>query len=162
MVFADTSFLGYVIPLAVVGILVSIDLFLAVALYKVIGLSFVKCFFNFLWATFIGWPLALYFYIAGAFCCISIIFIPIGLQMFKFGQLAFWPFGYSPRFTSLNTFKTVVNVLWAIFFGWENAVTCYVTGALLCATLIFIPCGLQLFKFGRLLLLPLGTTIEKD
>lgn len=162
MVFQDLSFLGYVIPLSVVFLLVTIDLILAVIFYKQMGLTFIKCFSNFLWATFVGWELAFYYLLAGVGCFISIIFIPIGFQFFKLARLALWPFGYSPKFTSLNGFKLVLNIIWIIIGGWENAAGCFLLGILLCCTIIFIPCGLQMFKFARLVIMPLGTSIEKD
>ena len=162
MVFQDLSFLGYVIPLSVVFLLVTIDLILAVIFYKQMGLTFIKCFSNFLWATFVGWELAFYCLLAGVGCFISIIFIPIGFQFFKLARLALWPFGYSPKFTSLNGFKLVLNIIWIIIGGWENAAGCFLLGILLCCTIIFIPCGLQMFKFARLVIMPLGTSIEKD
>ena len=120
-----------------------------------------KTFGNILWAIFIGWWLCFIYGLIGVLCCISILFIPVGLQYFKLARLAIWPFGYKPVFTKVNGFKIFLNVLWAIFFGWESAVGCYVVGAIMCALIIFIPCGLQMFKFGRLVFLPLGTTIEK-
>ena len=162
MIYQDLSFLGFLIPIIVVVLIVIIDLILAVIFYKSFDLTFIKCFSNFLWATFVGWELALYYFFSGVICFISIIFIPVGFQLFKLGRLALWPFGYSPRFTSLNGFKLVVNILWAIFVGWENALACFISGALMCCTIILIPCGLQMFKFARLILLPLGTSIEKD
>ena len=55
-----------------------------------------------------------------------------------------------------------VNILWIIIGGWENALACFISGALMCCTIILIPCGLQMFKFARLMFMPLGTTIEKD
>jgi len=120
-----------------------------------------KTFGNILWAIFVGWWLALSYFITGVLLCITLLFIPIGLQFFKFARLALWPFGYEPKVTSESGFKMVLNILWAIFFGWEAALSMYVLGAVLCVTILFIPCGLQMFKFGRLMLLPLGTTIEK-
>jgi|SRR5574344_1437320 uncharacterized membrane protein YccF (DUF307 family) len=116
---------------------------------------------NVLWAILVGWELLLIYGLIGVLCCITLLFIPVGLQYFKLARLAIWPFGYRPTFTKVNGFKIFLNVVWAIFFGWENAVLCYVVGAILCCTIILIPCGLQLFKFGRLVFLPLGTTIEK-
>ena len=162
MIFQDVSFLGYVIPITLTVLLIVIDLILAVIFYRKMGLSFIKCFSNFLWATFVGWELALYYLIGGLLCCLTIILIPIGLQFFKFARLALWPFGYSPRFTNITGFKMFVNILWIIIGGWENALACFISGALMCCTIILIPCGLQMFKFARLMFMPLGTTIEKD
>lgn len=48
---------------------------------------------NVLWAIFCGWELALAYLIYGVFFCITIVGIPLGLQMFKFMKLAFFPFG---------------------------------------------------------------------
>ncbi|HNX15871.1 MAG TPA: YccF domain-containing protein [Bacilli bacterium] len=120
-----------------------------------------KTFGNILWAIFVGWWLMLFFGFCGTILCVTILFIPIGLQYFKLARLALWPFGYEPTFTKLTGFKMFLNILWAIFFGWESALSCYIIGGILCVTILFIPCGLQMFKFGRLVFLPLGTTIEK-
>lgn len=120
-----------------------------------------KTFGNVLWVIFVGWWLALAFCFVGIILCVTILFIPVGLQYFKLSRLALWPFGYGPVFTKVNGFKTFLNVLWAILGGWEVAAICYFIGAACCVTILFIPCGRQLFKFGRLVFLPLGTTIEK-
>ena len=86
MIFQDVSFLGYVIPITLTVLLIVIDLVLAVIFYRQMGLSFIKCFSNFLWATFVGWELALYYLIGGLLCCITIILIPIreiGVMAFR-------------------------------------------------------------------------------
>ena len=136
-------------------------LFYAMGFHLMKEIINMKTFGNILWAIFVGWWLAFSYFIAGILLCITILFIPIGLQFFKFARLALWPFGYEPQFTSVTGFKMFLNILWAIFFGWESALSMYIMGAVLCVTILFIPCGLQMFKFGRLMLLPLGTTIEK-
>lgn len=48
---------------------------------------------NVLWLIFFGWELLLYYVVLGIVCCITIIGIPIGLQLFKLGVLLFIPFG---------------------------------------------------------------------
>ena len=48
---------------------------------------------NILWIVFFGWELALTSAVIGLIWCITIFGIPIGLQCFKFAQLAFMPFG---------------------------------------------------------------------
>ena len=50
-------------------------------------------FLNILWFLLFGWELALSSAIIGFFWCLTIIGLPIGLQCFKFSQLAFMPFG---------------------------------------------------------------------
>lgn len=48
---------------------------------------------NILWAIFFGWELMLSSFTLGIFYCITIIGIPFGLQWFKLGFLALFPFG---------------------------------------------------------------------
>ena len=117
---------------------------------------------NVTWLTFVGWELALISFIWAIICFVSIIFIPVGIQYLKVARLAFWPFGYSPRFRSLNGFKLAINIIWIIVAGWEQALVCFIAGAICCATIVLWPSGLQLFKFGRLVLMPLGSEIVKD
>lgn len=120
-----------------------------------------KTFGNILWLIFIGWWYAFTYFVLGALLCVTILFIPIGIQFFKMARLAFWPFGYRPVYSRPTGFNFVINIIWCILGGWECALSCYLTGIVLCCTIIFIPCGIQMFKFGKLNLLPIGTTIEK-
>ena len=149
--------IGLIIAAVVVVILVILALLISLATHK----KFLPTLGNVFWAVFIGWEAALIYLIEGVICCIVIIFIPIGLQFFKLARLAIWPFGYKPVFTSLNGFKLFLNIVWIIIGGWENAVVCFIAGGICCVTVVLIPCGLQLFKFGRLVLLPLGSSIER-
>ncbi len=48
---------------------------------------------NVIWLIFGGFFVALSHYIVGIVFCATIIGIPFGLQSFKFGKLAFCPFG---------------------------------------------------------------------
>jgi uncharacterized membrane protein YccF (DUF307 family) len=48
---------------------------------------------NVLWLVLCGWWLALGHFLAGIVLCITIIGIPFGVQAFKLGVLALWPFG---------------------------------------------------------------------
>lgn len=153
--------LNIILPIAIVVLALIVIIILAVIIGKKSGNGFAKSLANIFWLVFVGWESALIFFLLGVICCITLIFIPIGLQYFKFARLALWPFGYKPDFTKLNGFKLFVNILWIIIGGWENAALCYLFGGVLCLTVILIPCGLQLFKFGRLAIMPLGTTIEK-
>lgn len=115
---------------------------------------------NVIWAIFIGWEYALSYLLVGVLCCILIFPIPIGLQFFKLAKLAIWPFGREIVFTK-NAGKAVINVLYAIFIGWWYALVNFVMGVALCCTLIGIPFGLQFFKFGRLVFMPLGASVQK-
>ena len=144
----------------VVGILI-IMFILAGIISKKTGQKYFAVLGNLFWLVFVGWELAIIFAVMGVICCVTILLIPVGLQYFKFVRLAVWPFGYKPYFTKINGFKMFCNVVWLIFFGWEMAAFTFIFGAICCVTLIGIPAGLQLFKFARLVIMPLGTTIEK-
>ncbi len=114
---------------------------------------------NILWLVFIGWWYALALFIEGLLCCITIIFIPIGFQYFKLAKLVFCPFGKTVSWTNSGV-KTLINVLWLIFFGWENALLALFIGSVCCITIIGIPIGLQMFKISKLLALPLGAKVS--
>jgi uncharacterized membrane protein YccF (DUF307 family) len=48
---------------------------------------------NVLWIVLCGWWLAIGHFIAGVLLLVTIIGIPFGIQCFKLGVLALWPFG---------------------------------------------------------------------
>ena len=153
--------LKWLIPVGIIVLAIIIVLIIASVIAKKTNQKYMNVLANLLWMVFVGWILALVFLLLGVVCCILILFIPVGLQYFKLARLAIWPFGYKPYFTKLNGFKMFLNVLWLILAGWEQAVALFIVGAILCVTILFIPCGLQLFKFARLVIMPLGTTIER-
>ena len=152
---------GWVLPVSIAVLALIILLIVASAIAKKTKQKFIKVFGNLLWMLTAGWILAVLYFVGGLLCFVTIIFIPVGFQYFKLAKLALWPFGYKPVFTKLNGFKLFVNIFWMILAGWEQAVSLFIVGGVLCVTIIFLPVGLQLFKFGRLVLMPLGTTIEK-
>ena len=111
---------------------------------------------NLIWIIFGGllWCLALF--VAGVIMCITIIGIPLGIQLFKMGGFVLWPFGKKVTRTKPSGIKSILNIIWAIFFGWEFALGFLFTGLLYCVTLIGIPFGVQYFKLAEFILLPLG------
>ena len=53
--------------------------------------------------------------------------------------------------------KTLGNIIWHIpFLGFVNAITVYLIGLLLTATVIAAPIGLGLMEFGKFLFVPFG------
>ena len=111
---------------------------------------------NVLWVIFGGLFWCIGVFLMGVISCITIIGIPVGLQLFKFAKFVLWPFGKKVTPVKPTGFKTVVNILWAILFGWETALGFLLTGVLLCITIIGIPFGKQYFKMAHFILLPLG------
>ena len=113
---------------------------------------------NVLWFIFGGVFLSLIWGVIGAFCCCTIIAIPIGIQCFKFASFVFWPFGRDVVFSN-GVGNFLLNVIWILMFGWELALTSCFFGLLWCITIVGIPFGLQHFKFVRIALMPFGSQI---
>ena len=114
---------------------------------------------NIIWLIFGGLILALGWAIAGIVLCLTIVFIPVGLQCFKFAELMLAPFGRKIVYSG-KTSSIILNILWVIIFGIYLAVASFAIGVLWCITIVGIPVGLQCFKFAGLALMPFGTTIE--
>lgn len=55
--------------------------------------------------------------------------------------------------------KFIGNIVWLILGGMVIALVYYILGLLFCLTIIGIPFGFQLFKFGTFSLWPFGTQV---
>ena len=117
-----------------------------------------KILLNIIWLIFGGFFAAVLWFIFGLITMITIIGIPIGLQLFKFSKLMLWPFG-KEVITNFDK-HAILNILWLIFVGWETALSYLIIGALFCVTIICIPFGLQWFKLTKLALLPFGAEVK--
>jgi len=117
---------------------------------------------NLLWLVLGGLIVALYYYFMGLLFCITIIGIPFGVQLFKIGTFALWPFGHEviPGPNDSGCLAIIMNVIWIIFGGVEIALTHLTFGVICCITIIGIPFGLQHFKMALLALVPFGKTIS--
>ncbi|MGD9886343.1 MAG: YccF domain-containing protein [Bacilli bacterium] len=113
---------------------------------------------NILWLLFGGILMGLFCYVVGVLFCFSIIGIPFGLQLFKIGNLFFWPFG-SNIIINFDA-HPFANILWIIFFGIEFSISCLLIGVIFCLTIVGIPLGKQWFKLAKLALLPFGATLK--
>ena len=117
---------------------------------------------NILWFILGGvfWSISLF--VMGLIFCITIIGIPIGLQLFKLAGFTLWPFGKTVEDVNCNGFKVFLNVLWLVFGGIITVIGFYIFGAILCITIIGIPFGKQYFKIGSFLFKPLGHSFVKQ
>lgn len=117
---------------------------------------------NLLWLVLGGLIVALYYYFMGLLFCITIIGIPFGVQLFKIGTFALWPFGHEviPGPNDSGCLAIIMNVIWIIFGGVEIALTHLTFGVICCITIIGIPFGMQHFKMALLALVPFGKTIS--
>lgn len=114
---------------------------------------------NILWLIFGGLLMALSWFIAGLFMCITIIGIPFGLQCFKIAKLMLAPFGREIVYgNSMGSF--IMNIIWILLFGWGLALEAIITGIFFCITIVGIPIGLQSFKFAKLAFMPFGSEIR--
>ena len=113
---------------------------------------------NILWFLLGGLICGLSWYLSGILWCITIIGIPYGIQCFKFGTLAFAPFGKEIIYGG-GAVKMIVNIIWLILSGIWMALSYAVLGVIFCITIIGIPLGIQSFKLARLSLMPFGTQI---
>ena len=48
---------------------------------------------NIIWMLCFGWEMALAYFVSGIIFCLTIIFIPIGIQCFKMSKVSMLPFG---------------------------------------------------------------------
>ena len=117
---------------------------------------------NILWLILGGLVIALIYYLVGLLMCITFIGIPFGLQLFKLGTYALWPFGRElvngpgePGCVSV-----VMNLIWILLGWWEIAVI-HLFCALICfISIIGIPWGIQHFKMAIASAFPFGKEIR--
>ncbi|MGP1526252.1 MAG: YccF domain-containing protein [Candidatus Cryptobacteroides sp.] len=117
---------------------------------------------NIVWLILGGMVIALVYYIVGLLFCLTIIGIPFGFQLFKFGTFSLWPFGTQviEGKDSIGCTNLFMNILWIILGWWEIALMHIFFGFILCITIIGIPFGMQHFKMAGLSLLPFGKTFK--
>lgn len=56
--------------------------------------------------------------------------------------------------------KTLGNIIWFIFGGFISTLLYFLSGIILCVTIIFIPFGLKFFKLAGLSLAPFGKEVD--
>jgi len=117
---------------------------------------------NLIWLIFGGFISGLGYIIGGLLVCLTIIGIPFGKQAIKLGVATMTPFGreiiVSEEFD--GPLSLLFNIIWAILFGWEIAVSHFVHGLVLGITIIGIPFAKQHFKLIPLALFPFGRELR--
>ena len=117
---------------------------------------------NLLWLILGGLLVALFYFLVGLLMCITIIGIPFGVQLFKLGAYAMWPFGHElvngPG--EPGCLSTVMNLIWILCGWWEIAICHLLFGLIFCITIVGIPWGLQHFKMIIPTILPFGKVIK--
>ena len=117
---------------------------------------------NLVWLVLGGLVVALLYFLVGLLMIITIIGIPFGVQLFKLGGYALWPFGHElvngPG--QPGCLSTVMNLIWILLGWWEIALIHLAFGLLLCITIVGIPWGLQHFKMAVGSIFPFGKEIH--
>jgi len=116
---------------------------------------------NFLWLILGGIVIAAIYYLVGLLMCITVIGIPFGLQLFKLGTYALWPFGHQlvSGAGEPGCLSIVMNLLWILLGWWEIALIHLVCGLVFCITIVGIPFGVQHFKMALSSIFPFGKEI---
>lgn len=117
---------------------------------------------NILWLILGGLLVAIYYWFIGLLICITIIGIPFGVQLFKIGSFALWPFGHEIQSgpNDSGCLSILMNVIWILVGGIEIAVLHLGFGLICCITIVGIPFGIQHFKMALLALMPFGKQIR--
>ena len=120
-----------------------------------------KTFGNIIWVIFGGLEIAIEYLLAGIAMMVTIIGIPFGLQSFKLGMLALWPFGSEVRNkdSQVGCLNLFLNILWLFIGGIVIFLTHVVFGIVFYITIIGIPFGQMHFRLARLALTPFGKEI---
>ena len=116
---------------------------------------------NIIWLIFGGINIALEYFVAGLILMLTIVGIPFGLQSFKLGILALWPFGTKVEWmhSQPGCLSTFMNILWFFIGGIWICLTHIFYGFILCITIIGIPFGKMHFRLAKLALSPFGRAV---
>jgi len=117
---------------------------------------------NIFWLLFGGIIIAIIYFLVGLVICVTIIGIPFGVQLFKLGSYALWPFGRElvDRPNEPGCLSVFMNLIWILFGWWEIALLHLVFGLLFCITIVGIPWGLQHFKMAIASVFPFGKEVR--
>lgn len=121
-----------------------------------------SCFGNIIWMIFGGFVTGMGYILGGLLVCLTIVGIPFGVQAIKLGVATMSPFGREivPTDAAGEAVPLILNIGWAVLFGWEIAVAHLVHGLILYITIIGIPFGQQHFKLIPLALAPFGRELR--
>ena len=117
---------------------------------------------NILWLILGGLVAAMIYFLVGVVLFCTIIGIPFGIQLFKLGEYALWPFGRElvNKPGEPGCVSVVMNLLWILLGWWEVALVHLVCGLVFCITIVGIPFGLQHFRMGLQSVFPFGKEVR--
>ena len=117
---------------------------------------------NILWLILGGLVVALIYFLVGVVLFCTIIGIPFGIQLFKLGEYALWPFGRElvNKPGEPGCVSIVMNLLWILLGWWEVALVHLICGLVFCITIVGIPFGIQHFRMALMSVFPFGKEIR--
>lgn len=117
---------------------------------------------NILWLILGGLVVALIYFLVGVVLFCTIIGIPFGIQLFKLGEYALWPFGRElvSKPGEPGCVSIVMNLLWILLGWWEVALVHLICGLVFCITIVGIPFGIQHFRMALMSVFPFGKEIR--
>jgi len=117
---------------------------------------------NIIWLIIGGLLIAIIYYIVGLLMCLTIIGIPFGVQLFKLGTYALWPFGHEmlDKPNEPGCLSIVMNLIWVLLGWWEIALLHVICGLIFLVTIIGIPFALQHFKMAIASIFPFGKEVR--
>ena len=117
---------------------------------------------NIVWLIFGGFLNGMGYILGGLLVCLTIVGIPFGVQSIKLGVATMTPFGREIEVSedSGGFLELLFNLIWAVLFGWEIAVSHLVHGLLLAITIVGLPFAKQHFKLIPLALFPFGRELR--
>ena len=117
---------------------------------------------NVIWFIFGGFVIALIYFIVGLVMCLTVVGIPFGVQLFKLGTYALWPFGHEMEYRpgEPGCLSTLMNLIWILLGWWEVALLHLAFGIVFCITIVGIPWGVQHFKMAIGSIFPFGKTVR--
>jgi uncharacterized membrane protein YccF (DUF307 family) len=117
-----------------------------------------SCLGNLIWLVFGGFMAGIGYILGGLVVCLTVVGAPFGVQAIKLGTVTMFPFGRQLIVTeeASQPLYVTLNILWAIFFGWEIAVAHLTSALLLAITIIGLPFAHQHMKLLPLSLAPFG------
>ena len=117
---------------------------------------------NLIWLIFGGFISGLGYLLGGLLTMLTIIGIPFGAQVMKIGVATMTPFGREivDSEDAANPLNLIFNIIWAILFGCEIAVSHFFHGVVLAITIIGLPFAKQHFKLIPLALFPFGKELR--
>ena len=114
---------------------------------------------NVVWLVLAGWELLVAWWVAGLLVCLTIVGIPFGVQLFKIGLYAAWPFGRRAEVVDPSPLGTVGNVLWVVLIGWWLALAHVAAAVVVALTIVGLPAAWVNLKLVPIAFAPFGRQV---